>query len=159
MVDSMQYLDTNIRLIIVGGSTDTLPQFQEYVKKRNIENIEIVGFVQKSETIAYIEKADVLILPNSAKDKMSYYTSPLKLFEYMASKRPIVASRLPSIEEVLKDKENAILCEPDNPEDLAEKIKWVLNNDCDKIVRQAYEDVQEYSWDKRAENIAQWAMR
>jgi len=159
LADSMKYLDENVKLIIVGGSPDILPQFQKYIKDNDIENIELVGFVQKNETIKYIEKADVLILPNSAQDKMSYYTSPLKLFEYMASKRPIVASKLPSIEEVLKDKQNAILCEPDNPKDLADKIKWVLNNDCEKIVNQAYKDVQEYTWCKRVENILKWIKR
>ena len=153
LADSLKYLGKNIRLIIVGGSIDTLPSFKRYVIDNNIKNIEIVGFVKQHKTIEFIEKADVLILPNSARDKMSYYTSPIKLFEYMASKRPIVASRLPSIEEILEDEKNAVLFEPDNPVDLAKKIKWVINNNCDDIVSQAYNDVQEYTWDKRAEKI------
>lgn len=156
LVDSIKYFDKNIKFIVIGGSNDTLPFFKEYVKKNNIKNIEIIGFVQKKETLKYIEKSDVLVLPNSAKDKMSYYTSPLKLFEYMASKRPIVASRLPSIEEVLQDKKNSILCEPDNSKDLADKIKWCLENDTTKIVNQAYQDVQNYTWDKRAQKIVNW---
>ena len=63
----------------------------------------------------YTEIADVLVLPNSAKDKMNLYTSPIKMFEYMASKRPIVASSLPSIKEILSDQDNAILFNPNDP--------------------------------------------
>ena len=37
---------------------------------------------------------------------------------------------------------------PDDPEDLAKKIIWVLNNDCTQIVNQATRDVSEYTWDK-----------
>jgi len=155
LVDSMRYLQ-EYKLIVVGGSSDTLPEFKEYVKNSGLKNIEIIGFVKKSDTLKYIDIADVLVLPNSAKDKMSYYTSPLKLFEYMASKRVIVASRLPSIEEVLEDKKNAILFKPDDSKDLADKIKWVFNNDCNEIIVQAYKDVQNYSWDKRAKNIIGW---
>ena len=71
----------------------------------------------------------------------------------MAARKPIVASRLPSLQEILRDGENAILFNPDDPKDLAEKITWVLENDCSKIVEQAWQDVQEYTWEKRAERI------
>lgn len=156
LVDSLEYLDNDVELVIVGGSTDTLPKFSNYIKEKKIQNIELVGFVKKSETIKYIENADVLILPNSAKDKMSYYTSPLKLFEYMASNRPIVASKLPSLEEVLEDKKNAVLFTPDDSKDLADKINWVLTNDCKDIVISALNDVQEYTWLNRANKIVRW---
>lgn len=156
LVDSLKYLN-NVKCTIIGGSDDTLPQFKKYIEEKKIKNIELTGFVKKSETIKYIENANVLILPNSAKDKMSYYTSPLKLFEYMASKRPIVASSLPSIKEILKDGINATLYEPDNPKDLANKIRFVLENDCSHMINQAYNDVQKYTWAQRVKNIVNWA--
>ena len=104
--------------------------------------------------LEFIEKADLLVLPNSAKDKMSLFTSPIKLFEYMASKRPIVASSLPSIKEILIDNKNAILFEPDDHIDLAKKINLALSKDCKYIVNNAYDDVKVYTWDIRAEAIA-----
>lgn len=156
ILDAMKYFNDDIKLIIVGGSSDTLPQFKKYIKNKKIKNVEVIGFVKKNDTLDYIEKADILILPNSAKDKMSYYTSPLKLFEYMASKRPIIASKLPSIEEILEHKNNAILFEPDDSKDFAEKIEWILGNDCNKIINNAYKKVQEYTWDKRTKSIKKW---
>ena len=72
----------------------------------------------------------------------------------MASKRPIVASDLPSIREILNE-ENAVLVEPNNPEALAEGIKKILQNPelADKISKQAFRDVQNYTWQKRAQKI------
>jgi len=80
--------------------------------------------------------------------------SPLKIFEYMASQRPIAASDLPSLREVLNE-ENSVLIEPDNPRSLAEGVKNILQNVkfADKISKQAYSDVQKYTWEKRAERI------
>ena len=153
LVDSLAYVDKKVELIIIGGSNEVLNDFKEYIQKKELNNITIIGHIPKKDTIKYVQKADILFLPNSAKDKMSLYTSPIKLFEYMASKRPIIASKLPSICEILEDKKNAILFEADNPKDLADKINWTLENDCTDIVNQAYKDVQEYTWDKRAENI------
>ena len=63
--------------------------------------------------------ADVLVLPNPASAISNRFTSPLKLFDYMASGRPIVASNLPAIREILRDTENAVLVEPGNPDALA----------------------------------------
>ena len=153
LVDSLAYINTKVELIIVGGSNEVLNDFKAYVREKGFDNVIMTGHIPKKDTIQYVQKADILFLPNSAKDKMSFYTSPIKLFEYMAAKRPIIASNLPSICEILEDKKNAILFEADNPKDLADKINWALENDCTDIVNQAYKDVQKYTWDKRAQNI------
>ena len=57
----------------------------------------------------------MLVLPNTATEVSASYTSPLKLFEYLAAGRPIVASRLPALAEVLEDGINALLVAPEDP--------------------------------------------
>ena len=157
LVDSLKYLPNNVKLIFVGGSDQYLVDFRKCVKDSGGKNrVTIVPYIPKKDLLQYLEIADVLVLPNSAKDKMSLYTSPIKMFEYMASKRPIVASSLPSIKEILSDQDNAILFTPDNPKDLANKILNVLTNDCSKLVQRALSDVEPYTWDTRAKNITKF---
>lgn len=75
----------------------------------------------------------------------------------MASKRPIIASDLPTIREVLNEN-NAVLVEPDNPKLLVQGVKKVLQDSklSDKISKQAFQDVQQHTWQKRAENILEF---
>ena len=103
----------------------------------------------------YLKSANILVIPNSASSKISSeYTSPLKLFEYMASGCPIVASNLPSLREVL-DEKNCVFAKPDNPESFKEAIEKVLNDIefSSSIAKKALEDVSSYSWEDRAKNI------
>lgn len=80
------------------------------------------------------------------------FTSPLKLFEYMALGMPIVASDLPSIREVLADNLNARLFEAGNPRALAEVLTEVCANRplANRLSAQACADAQRYSYDARA---------
>ncbi|MDC0599165.1 glycosyltransferase family 4 protein [Candidatus Pseudothioglobus singularis] len=157
LIDSLNFLANNVNLICIGGSSQYLEDFKSYVKESGQEDrVTIVPHIPKKELLVFIEIADILVLPNSAKDKMSLYTSPIKMFEYMASKRPIVASNLSSIKEVLTHKKNAFLFSADNEKDLACKINLVLSQDSNHLVTNAYQEVNKYAWDDRAENIKEF---
>ncbi len=68
----------------------------------------------------------------------------------MAARKPIVATKTRANLEIL-DEETAVLVEPDSPKALAEGIIRVLNDTVlrDRIVENAYQNVQEYTWEKR----------
>ena len=55
------------------------------------------GHMQPGDVAARLREARVLVLPNPASAISTRFTSPLKLFEYMAARRPIVATTLPAI--------------------------------------------------------------
>ncbi|NCC71643.1 glycosyltransferase, partial [bacterium] len=155
LIDCLRNLRANNFLIVVGGRNRDLIFYKEKVNKMGLSSRVIfigqVGF----DLIPYYQKAfDVLLAPYPNGNHYTYYMSPLKLFEYMASKRPIVTSDLPSIREV-GDENSVILVEPNNPKKLAEGIKKVLENKdlADKISQQAFFDVQNYTWKKRVDNI------
>jgi len=146
---------TNCQFVFVGGTKEDIAEFKEWAEK--LTNVLVVGHRPHAEIPLWLKAADVLVLPNSGQEDISkYWTSPMKMFEYMASERPIIASDLPSIREIL-NKENAVLVEPDSPGALAQGIKEVLQNSqlSDRISARAFEDVKEYTWRKRAEKICQ----
>ncbi len=137
--------------VFVGGGDHKFVAFQE---GNNLSNILYSGYQNPSAIPAYLRAADVLVLPNSSQDPKSKYTSPLKLFEYLASGTPLIASDLPSLREILND-QNSFLFQSDNSKDLAEKIVSIFADYSRALVlaQQGLEDVKKYTWDSRATKI------
>lgn len=82
------------------------------------------------------------------------HMSPVKMFEYMASKVPIIATDLPTIREVL-DEESAIMVSPGDPAALSQAMKRTFAEPgiARLLAERAYEKVSEYSWQRRTERI------
>ncbi|MBT4433215.1 glycosyltransferase, partial [Candidatus Falkowbacteria bacterium] len=155
LAKAISRLSNDYLAVFVGGTDEDIKKFKEFIKENNLQNILLLGYQKPSIVPYYLKSADILILPNSGREKISsHYTSPMKLFEYMASGVPIVASDLPSIKEIL-NKNNALFFDSDNIESLTEKIKFVLQNKefSGKISKQSKNDVVEYTWRKRAKTI------
>lgn len=101
--------------------------------------------------------ADVLILPNTGKDEISvHYTSPLKLFTYLISGRPVIVSDLPSIREVVSEKEVYFFA-PDDAASLTHTVRHAIANRIDAMGRceAARALVTKHTWHARASAIAQ----
>jgi glycosyltransferase involved in cell wall biosynthesis len=117
--------------------------------------VTFTGLLPPGDVTARLRDADVLVLPNPSSAIAREFTSPLKLFEYMASGRPIVASDLPSFREVLTDGRNAVLVEPGNPQALTAGIRRIKEDAAlgERLARQALDDVRDYTWARRAERL------
>ena len=76
----------------------------------------------------------------------------MKLFEYLMSKRPIIASDLPSIREIAKEAD-IIYFEADNPKNLSEAIEKALARNLGIDYKKNEEIINVHSWSKRAERI------
>ena len=74
----------------------------------------------REEVPGYLAASDVLVSPHAR--VRDFIGSPIKLFEYMASGRAIVASRVAQIGEILRDEETALLVEPEAPDALADAL-------------------------------------
>ena len=139
-------------IYLVGGTKEDVAKFQ---KKYQFKNLHIVGWQNHRSMPDWLNAADILVLPNSAKSKISSdYTSPLKLFEYMAAKRPILAADLPSVREIL-DEKNALFFHPDSVVSLVDGIKTIFSDDNLQrfLAQNAHSKAGEFSWNKRAEKI------
>jgi glycosyltransferase involved in cell wall biosynthesis len=148
-----RYLPPEVIVAIVGGTPADLVSFRAFLDLERLERVHVAGYVPPAEVPVWLAAADGLALPNSAGEAISaQYTSPLKLFEYMAARRPMVASDLPSLREVLRHDENALLVPPDDPQALAAGLQTLLDDPARaaRLANAAWEDVQGRTWDARA---------
>jgi glycosyltransferase involved in cell wall biosynthesis len=102
-----------------------------------------------------MQSCDVLVIPLPYSLFSSVYTSPLKMFEYMASGVPIVASDLPALREIINEK-NALFARAGDEADLARALSVIFNDplSASTRARQAHHDVRAYTWHNRALDIA-----
>jgi len=147
--------------VLVGGCDSDIQTVQKNCGERGLNNVRVVGYVRQSELASYLYAADVLILPTSQYWQSAPATCPLKLFDYMAVEKPIVASALPTIMTVLRDRDNALLAEPDNPVAFEQAIVTLLEHPslARAIAQQAYHDVRHLTWENRAEQVLQFAQK
>ena len=158
MIDVAEKLKNNkeIIFIVIGGIKNDIEKYQNIIKNKNINNLLFLGYKKKDKIPTYLKSSDLLLLPNvPVSNEAVEYTSPIKMFEYMASQRIIVASDLPSIKEILNN-ENSVLFKAGDSDDLLKKINRIFEmreDDREKIIKRAFSDVQNYTWEKRARKI------
>lgn len=111
---------SNTKLMYV-GSGNLEEDVKEYAKQAGIlDKIIITGWVSNVEE--YIPAFDIAVLPSK------WEGFGLVLIEYMACDKPIVASDIGGIPDIIKDKENGLLCKCNDYKDLSEKLLYLINN-------------------------------
>lgn len=156
LIDALA-LTPNVEGLIIGGhpAEPDLARVKALAAERGLERMTFTGQVDPPRVAALLQRATLLALPNLATHVSAISTSPLKLFEYMAAGKPIVASRLGALEEILREGENAVLVEPNSPAALSEGIRRILADPsfAARIARAAFDDATQYTWERRAERI------
>ncbi len=151
--DKRQATEDKLLFVFVGGTDYDIQKFRQ--KAKGLNNILILGHKPYERIPSLLKAADILVLPNSSKEEISNrYTSPLKLFEYMASQRPIIASDLPSIREVL-DENTGYFFKPDNAPSLVSVVDQVINNEPEARDKNmaAFNIVKSFTWQERSRKI------
>jgi len=141
--------------IIVGGPQKYVDYFDKIIKEKGLKNVKLTGRKPNLEVVKYLFAADVLLALWSYKVPTINYCSPLKVFEYMAAGRIIVAHGFPTIKEVLRDRKNSLLVIPNNFEDLLKKVMYALTMRYpNEISNNARKDAfAKYSWEMRVKTI------
>lgn len=146
---------------IVGGAPDDLNYWKNELK--SLKNVAFYGHVPPGMVPDFLQNFDVLLAPYQKKVAVagntgdtSAWMSPLKIFEYMATGKPMICSDMPVLREILRDDENALLRLPESITDWTGTLKYLRENpkEAARIGKTAQDNfLSHYTWKKRAEYI------
>jgi glycosyltransferase involved in cell wall biosynthesis len=117
--------------LFVGGGGALEKALKNQLLSAHTSRVIFTGTVPYEQVNHYIQLFSIAIAPYPAMEV--FYFSPVKLFEYMAAAKPIVAARIGQIAEILQDQQNGLLYEPGNIEDMKQKLLLLLS---DELLRQ-----------------------
>lgn len=145
----------SLQFCFLGAKEKDIKYWKKYISRNNIQaDILFLGFKTRNLVPFYLKAADILLIPYSAKLYTAKWMSPLKIYEYMASNTPIIASNLIRLREICNNNE-CLFFDSDNPDSLSEKIQTLLNNSAlqQKLVKNAYKNAQNHSFKDRCKKI------
>ncbi len=146
-----------ISFVWVGGRPADVVKWAARADRQGSTNLTFTGFVPNEQIPLYQSAADVLLMPyqrvvaTSSGGNTADICSPMKMFEYMATGRPILSSDLPVLHEVL-DESTAVFCPPDDLGCWESALAGLLSDENlqQTLGQRAREAVQRYSWLERA---------
>lgn len=147
----------SMNFLFVGGRPEDVNARQQ--QAAGLANVHFVGFVPNSQLPLYQAACDVLTLPYSSRVAgssgvdIAAFTNPLKMFEYLAAGRAVVANELPILREILND-QNAILLGGDI-DAWASTLNDLQRSEYRRaaLARAAQQTAAENTWEKRAARI------
>ena len=147
----------NIDFHVVGGNASDLAYWKQKVKYKNLY---FHGYIKRANLTEQISKLDICLLPNQRKvilrggADIGKYTSPLKMFEYMAYGKAIIASDIPVLREVM-DESNSILVDPEDIDGWVRAISELMDKERrDQLGSKAHQDyLDRYTVERRIANI------
>lgn len=147
LIEAMSIVNKNnaeTKLILIGDGEEK-ENLKKLVQELNLEHcVFFLGRKSNEKIPEHMAASDIFVLPSLSEG------FPNVFLEAMASGLPIVATKVGGVPEIIKDGENGFLVEPKNPQQLAEKILFLLENENlkERISQNNREKVKEYSWEE-----------
>ena len=124
----------DVTFLIYGGDET---QIRALKRKEGPANMMIMGYIEPSKVLDIAGLMDVLLMPyqkmvwisRMRRGETSRWMSPMKMFEYMAAGVPIIASRLPVLQEVLQEGYNCLMAEADDVVEWSQCLERLLYED------------------------------
>lgn len=149
---------------LVGGTELDLERWKRRsIEEWNVDNVTFHGHRPNAEVPSFLRAFDVVLAPYQRRVAVaggggdtSRFMSPLKIFEYMGGGLAIIASRLDVLQEVLRDGENALLCDPEDVDEWCRAVERLRDDPAlrSSLGRQAQSEIaDEYSWDRRVSTV------
>jgi glycosyltransferase involved in cell wall biosynthesis len=137
---------------VLGGEQPHIKRLREHSKVVGAEDgVEFLGRIPHRDVFKYLKAADIGIVAQQPTDiRAGKYTSPLKLFEYLACGLTVVGTDVPSIAEVAADEPQIILYKPQDIDDLQETLEIAVKHRS----KRREQDIKKYTYERRAQEIS-----
>ncbi|MFO7889392.1 MAG: glycosyltransferase [bacterium] len=149
-----EYTDTVFLLI---GDGPLKKDMENFIRKQNItDKVLLPGYIKYDDIPFYLSSMDIVLAPYP-KHKLFYY-SPIKLFEYMAAGKSVVATSIGQIKEIIEDGVNGLLYEAENYDAMLKKTNLLLQDNalCKRIGKEARKTIEDnYTWKHTAKKLDQ----
>ncbi|MBF0319234.1 MAG: glycosyltransferase family 4 protein [Nitrospirae bacterium] len=141
--------------LVISGGGERLGELQSMAAGMGLkQRVKFTGQLRHADVAMYLRAAKIAVIPN-LDESVSMYSSPLKMFEYMAANVPIVASRIPGVMEILTDGKDAVFFTPGDVKSLSAALKKLL--DAPELAKQiaaaGHTLSGSYTYEKRAAKI------
>ena len=154
IIRALEYLPSNVIFLGIGDKDGDSKLFSDLSIKLGLsERTIFLPWQKRTKIPKYLLSIDILVLPRRPIDRSG--DSPIKMFEYLAARRPIIAANSPAIKEVMTDGVNSLIVKSDKPKEWAEAVKRIMADKAlsERISNQSFEDSKKYTWQKRGEAI------
>lgn len=146
-----------LRLLLIGDGPG-VAEVRRILESAGLSAIvTFAGRTEQADGPQYLAACDILVAPHVPnRDGSRFFGSPTKLFEYMAMGKPVVASDLEQIGEVLTHEQSALLCPPGNAEALAASIERLVDDVAlrDRLGGEARASVERsFTWEAHTRRI------
>jgi len=148
--------DPDMHLLLVGDGP-LRESLENKIQQAGLNGaVTFAGRVTHEEVPLYLAAMDAAVAPYA--DLSEFYYSPLKLFEYMAADRAVVASRIGQVAQLLVDGETGLLFEPGDVGDLARCIRRLREDSELRLAlgQEVGRASRSYTWDKNAAQVIDW---
>ena len=110
--------------VLLVGDGPSRTQLEELARSKGVDRyVTITGRVPHTEIPQYISSFDIGVSPRA-----TYYASPMKILEYMATGVAVVAPRMQNVQDLIRENDTGMLFEPENANDLARVLSLVVQN-------------------------------
>lgn len=160
MVDILPHLPESCVSVIVGvREQKDADALIKRAQEKGVENRVILkDWTDRATVMKYLGAADILLMPRVGTAPGS---SPSKMFDYIAMRKPIIAASTPAVDEILHDHDNALLVNADKPEQWIEAVQTLVKDESlrQQIANKAAQDATTYTWQARGERILTFIKR
>jgi len=160
VIDGLAKCRPDALFLVFGGNESDI---EERKRNNQLKNVVYAGHLPYPEAQEAMRSVDVLLMPYQrtvsigvAQHDTARWMSPMKMFEYLASGVPIISSDLPVLREVLKDKVNCLLVDPENVDDWLNALGSLIENPdfSANLGKQGHIDYSsEHTWYQRGKRI------